>query len=167
VEEATESLSAQITLASNPPLLNRLLYNTAAVLGLPDWLPLAPSRPRIEIVGHGLGSVLGLLATTSLHIAHPDLTIRTTLFSMPKIGDEAFASAVDTTLRTAGTRLDVRRITYGEDILPRLPPAHYGLFHPTLVQDLHLDREEGGLAGGDERLEHGLGPYAGQKIGYC
>lgn len=119
---------------------------------------------EIEIVGHGLGSVLALLSTLAIHQAHPALNCKTALFSMPRIGDDHFAQYVNDILDKSD-ELDFQRIIYGRDHLPSLPPPHYGLVHPSSIREVVLETRDNGREGNKGKLEDGSGPYWGQTIG--
>jgi hypothetical protein len=163
VEDATNALCEHLAILRSPSIYSRVLSKTAGVLGIP-YSPRSAPAPHIEIVGHGLGSVLGLLSSLSLHTQHPELAIHSTLFSMPKAGDQAFAHLVDDILKGSGEdRLQIRRISHGSDPVPSLPPAHYGLFHPLVIRDIRLGQQD--IQVGNGRLEDGLGPFMGQTIG--
>ena len=119
---------------------------------------------EIEIVGHGLGSVLALLSTLAIHQAHPALNINTALFSMPRIGEDHFAQYVNDVLDKSD-HIDVQRIIHGRDPLPSLPPPHYGLVHPSSIREVLLEIEDNGREGKKGKLVDGFGPYWGQTIG--
>lgn len=119
---------------------------------------------EIEIVGHGLGSVLALLSTLAIHQAHPALNCKTALFSMPRIGEDRFAQYVNNVLDKSD-QVDIQRIMYGRDPLPSLPPPHYGLVHPSSIREVLLEIEDNGREGNKGKLEDGFGPYWGQTIG--
>lgn len=124
----------------------------------------APEVKEIEIVGHGLGSVLALFSTLAIHQAHPALYIKTALFSMPRIGDDHFAQYVNDILDKSD-QVEIQRLTYGRDPLPSLPPPHYGLVHPSSIREVLLENEDNGREGKKGKLEDGFGPYWGQTIG--
>jgi hypothetical protein len=154
-------------IAHPPALQTRLLQPFNMVLGyfgLPHISTPVRQIKEIELVGHGLGSVLALLSTVGLHKDHPTTLIRTTLFSMPRIGDNQFAEYVNGILARSDT-LEAQRITYGRDPLPLLPPPLYGLVHPSSILRIVLEAEEDGKEGMKGKLADGFGPYLGQTIG--
>ncbi|OCF30491.1 hypothetical protein I316_07873 [Kwoniella heveanensis BCC8398] len=107
------------------------------------------SRPikKIDIVGHGLGSAIGLLVALSLQLelSNPSLpapssspiAISATLFGLPRVGDKAFAQLIDaltqasTSSTPAHSSLRVHRVTSYADTVAHLPERHLGLSHPS------------------------------------
>lgn len=96
---------------------------------------------------------------------------------MPKIGDQQFAQSVNrlVSARTKDGRLELKRVTNGQDPIPALPPLHLGLEHPSSVSEIVLKGQEGDVGLGSERrggkarielgvLEDGHGPYGGVVI---
>lgn len=102
-----------------------------------------PTIKHVEIIGHGLGAVVGLLAAMSLHLelqhTSPDayanplpaVDITTTMFSAPRVGDRTFAGWVDS-LVLADPSFQVHRVASYADPLVQLPGHHMGMQHPSL-----------------------------------
>jgi hypothetical protein len=164
LEEALDSVHQYIT---HPPTYSSFfsiyLAPISAYFGFP-YNPTPRSIDGIEIIGHGLGSVLALLSTLAIHKDHPYLNIEATMFSMPQMGDEEFGRYVDRLVWQSG-HLNLRRITHGKDVMPTLPPTHYGLDHPASILDVILLQENGRAWDEKPNLKDGLGPYMGQYIG--
>ncbi|WVF67117.1 hypothetical protein IAT40_001862 [Kwoniella sp. CBS 6097] len=107
------------------------------------------SRPikKVDIVGHGLGSAIGLLVAMALQLelSNPSLPapssspidISATLFGLPRVGDRPFAELVDALVATpspsatAHSSLRVHRVTSYADTIAHLPERHLGLSHPS------------------------------------
>jgi hypothetical protein len=165
LQEALDTIDDFI--AHPPTLQDRLLQPVNMVLGyfgLPHISTPVGEIKEIEVVGHGLGSIVALLSTLRLHENHPNILIRTTLFSMPRIGDVQFAQYVNDIL-VKSEELEIQRVTYGRDPLPSLPPPHYGLVHPSSIREVLLEAGESEKEGMKGKLIDGLGPYRGQTIG--
>lgn len=122
-------------------------------------LNLANPIRNVEIVGHGLGSAVGLLTALALDVElstqdengsrsdeyffdPSDIAIRATLFGSPRVGDVAFARWVDQLQSPKGIQkqdkdknekpnLVIHRITSYADTITHLPARHLQLAHPT------------------------------------
>ncbi|WVQ94508.1 hypothetical protein IAU59_001587 [Kwoniella sp. CBS 9459] len=109
----------------------------------------AAPRPikKVDIVGHGLGSAIGLLVAMAfqLELSNPSLPapssspidISATLFGLPRVGNGPFAGLVDTLIESshfsASSRpsLRIHRVTSYADTIAHLPERHLGLSHPS------------------------------------
>lgn len=90
----------------------------------------APEHPikRVDIIGHGLGAAMGLLVSLALEEMTNAISIHTTLFGLPRVGDQAFARLVDD---SHSDRLDIKRVTSFKDSITHFPETHLGLVHPS------------------------------------
>lgn len=133
---------------------------------------------RVEIIGHGLGAAIGLLASLTLDGMTTGFSIHTTLFGLPRVGDQAFANLVD---RVNTGRVDIKRVTSYKDSITHLPETHLGMIHPSkgeiwissdprVVYSCKTVEGENEACGGSVRLgksslmDH-QGPYGGVWLG--
>ncbi|KAG9287317.1 hypothetical protein G9A89_008948 [Geosiphon pyriformis] len=85
-----------------------------------------------SLVGHGLGAVHALL--TALSWSQSSFAVRYAiqvyLFGIPRIGDQKFASAINS---LTAKNIQVQRINYLDDYVPRIPLklSNPPLVHPT------------------------------------
>jgi hypothetical protein len=164
---------------------------------------------HVEIVGHGLGSAIGMLTALALNLdlnqisTKSDLkgrptngrrpvmpSIRATLFGSPRVGNQAFASWVDSMLSSLPSSpppiLVINRITSFADTIPHLPARHLSLAHPSIgeiwlaanpnvgyacrADTSHDESGESSECGGafklqQTRLMDHMGSYAGVWLG--
>lgn len=167
VTEATDALSLLLSQDRSSylstilrSLISTFGYHTSS--GIPE--------PRVEITGHGLGAVLALLSSIRQSTLRPDLEIKGKLFSMPLVGDRAFADSVDHLVLARKGRLDLQRVTNGRDPVSMLPPPHFGLQHPSSISELILagerqnERSQRTINMAGSRLDDSHGPYDGVMI---
>ncbi|EAU90656.1 lipase [Coprinopsis cinerea okayama7 len=76
----------------------------------------------VSLVGHSLGGALSLLDGVSLPLFFPDLTFRTIVYGMPRVGNKAFAEYVN-------RNVDLDRINNQDDFVPIIPGRFLGFQH--------------------------------------
>ncbi|KZO92898.1 alpha/beta-hydrolase, partial [Calocera viscosa TUFC12733] len=84
---------------------------------------------QVQVTGHSLGAAIAIL--DSVHLAHllgPSISVRTTVFGLPRLGNPAWASLVDATL--SGTNPALIHMSNKFDPMPDLPPQLLGWQHP-------------------------------------
>ena len=95
---------------------------------LVEWFyPSNPPIAHVDIVGHGLGGVVGLLVSLALSKSSPEMPITSTLFSLPRMGNPAFAAWVDDKM---DSKFQVYRVVSYADTIPHVPAEHLGVAHP-------------------------------------
>ena len=158
-------------------------------------LQVEPIR-NIEIVGHGLGAAVGLLTSLALKLETTgaasdaytarlnETNIRATLFGLPRVGDEVFASWVDEMVKPpvkGKGGFEVIRVASYADAITHLPGPHHSLEHPNLgevwvgadpriayaCRDAVGESQEcsNSVDVGRATLMDHAGPYAGVTIG--
>lgn len=142
---------------------------------------------KIEITGHGLGAATALLVALAIKLEtangkNPAPAVEATLFGLPRVGDEAFATWVDSL--TEDGHLTIRRVTNGADAVPHLPGRHLNFVHPASASEIWLTDDglvrctaasgsmESELCAASIALSStGLGahsgPYVGVSLGVC
>ncbi|ORY29504.1 hypothetical protein BCR39DRAFT_169167 [Naematelia encephala] len=195
----TPALEALLDLLETPPLplASHIPKNTPRDVLRSFTKHSATPLPikTVEIIGHGLGAAVGLVAAIALHLevtgpasqsyAVPlsPISIRTTLFGLPRVGDESFALWVDGLILSSPDTLQINRITSFADTIPHLPERHLDLAHPSLgeiwigadprmgyaCRSAQLGQESdqcsGGLALQQTSLLDHAGPFGGVWIG--
>ncbi|WVW80015.1 hypothetical protein I302_101988 [Kwoniella bestiolae CBS 10118] len=185
------AMLALLELIENPPLtITSSVHKDIIkeyVTALTQPLPAVRQAPirRIEIIGHGLGSVVGLMVSLALQLERPSpskdsIEITANLLGMPRIGNTHFAHLVDQFTQHHGKRnhpsLRFNRIISYFDTIAHLPERHLGLEHhsnnefwigpdPRVVYwcKSPVGREEcsEGVKLGKTSLMDHLGPYGG------
>ncbi|WRT65581.1 uncharacterized protein IL334_002526 [Kwoniella shivajii] len=139
-----EDPPATTTTSSHSDVLKEYITS----LGSPSSVMTNKPIRKIKIVGHGLGSAIGLLVTLALsmelsnghHLSSSssrsqdhlhDLEISTTLFGLPRVGNIHFARLVDSLIDSRGSSLKMNRITSYGDTITHLPERHLNLTHPS------------------------------------
>lgn len=79
----------------------------------------------VVVTGHSLGAALATLDALMFHDALTNISIQTTTFGSPRVGDQAFADFVDSSLSNEG----FARITNKADPVPHLPPLVLDFVH--------------------------------------
>ncbi|KAI0258631.1 lipase [Gloeopeniophorella convolvens] len=91
----------------------------------------------VAVVGHSLGAALALLDAIFLRLQLPSsVAVRAVCYSMPRVGNQAFADYVDQT-----PRLDVARPTSRRDPVPTVPGRGLGYHHP--AGEVHVQPADG------------------------
>lgn len=103
---------------------------------------------KLIVTGHSLGGALGLLAGLEFYVMGYDPLVIT--YASPRVGDENFASWVDTIFQS--NSIDLRsirngyiRVVHDGDLVPKLPPApffkHAGIVYRITKKDLPQSKE--------------------------
>ena len=82
------------------------------------------NRERVTVIGHSLGAAMALLAALHLHSVVGVSEVIT--FGLPRTGNRAFASAIDSVF---GDRFHF--VVNGKDPVPHLAPRFLGYQHPS------------------------------------
>jgi len=77
----------------------------------------------VTVVGHSLGGALATLCATDLVMEENITSVRLYTFGCPRVGNEAFAKALQ------NTTLVHTRVTHDRDVVPTLPFRHLGFHH--------------------------------------
>ncbi|KAK0452773.1 alpha/beta-hydrolase [Desarmillaria tabescens] len=80
----------------------------------------------VVLTGHSLGSALAMLDALMFNDALANVSIQTTTFGSPRVGNQAFADFADTSL-SSGV---FARMTNKADPVPHLPPIVLDFVHP-------------------------------------
>ena len=149
----TAALLALLDLIESPPVPAMTSSDTFASLLRPfkkrtdsEYTKSVSPKPirKVEIVGHGLGSAIGLLVAAALHLEIstptaqeytlplPLVEISATLFGLPRVGDQSFANWVDSMVLSSLHKVRISRVTSYADTIPHLPERHLELRHPSL-----------------------------------
>jgi len=84
------------------------------------------SISSVTLVGHSLGGAIALLDSVYLPLHLPsDVTFKTVAYGLPRVGNPAFASYVDTNMGSS-----VTHITNMLDPIPTVPPELFGFAQP-------------------------------------
>jgi len=78
---------------------------------------------QVTTVGHSLGAALALLDAVFLPLSLPGIDVNMIGYGVPRVGNQAFASYVD-------SNLNVSRVNNQEDPVPTLPGIFLGFHHP-------------------------------------
>ncbi|KAI0825661.1 lipase [Irpex lacteus] len=107
--------------------------SASAVLAAVNTTLAKYSANHVTVVGHSLGGAIGLLSSFYLSLHLPaSTTFKTVLYGMPRVGNEAFATLIDT-----HPSLSLSRITNRRDPVPILPGRFLGFHHPS--GEVHID----------------------------
>ncbi|KAJ3555043.1 hypothetical protein NM688_g2796 [Phlebia brevispora] len=79
---------------------------------------------QVTMVGHSLGAALSLLDSVYLPLHISDVTFRTIVYGLPRVGNQAFADYVD-------AHATLTHINNEEDPIPILPGMFLGYVHPS------------------------------------
>ncbi|KAK0215107.1 Alpha/Beta hydrolase protein [Armillaria fumosa] len=112
----------------------------------------------VVVTGHSLGAALATLDALMFRDALTNISIQTTTFGSPRVGDQAFANFVDSSLSNEG----FARITNKADPVPHLPPLFLDFVHAQ--GEVHLGDAGAVLCEGQENKSDacadGVGPLA-------
>ncbi len=78
---------------------------------------------KIIVTGHSMGAALAVLCAVDLQYNFPEKDIEAYLFGCPRVGNTAFANSYNKRV------FKTLRITNGNDIVTKLPPAVFGYRH--------------------------------------
>jgi len=78
---------------------------------------------KVTVVGHSLGAALALLDSVYLPLNLPGVTLKMFGYGMPRVGNQAFATFVD-------SNVDLSHVNNKEDLVPILPGIFLGFHHP-------------------------------------
>jgi hypothetical protein len=78
---------------------------------------------KVTMVGHSLGAALSLLDSVYLPLFLPGVTFKMIGYGMPRVGNQAFATFVD-------TNVDLDHVNNKEDVVPTLPGIFLGFVQP-------------------------------------
>ena len=78
---------------------------------------------RVTVTGHSLGAALAVLCAADIRNVYPHKDIEVYLFGCPRVGNKAFADAYNKNV------FKTLRVTNGNDIVAKLPPALFGFRH--------------------------------------
>ncbi|KAI6041882.1 lipase [Pisolithus marmoratus] len=85
----------------------------------------------VTVVGHSLGAAISLMDSVYLPLHLPSgTTVKTIVFGLPRVGNQAFADYVD-------ANLHLIHINNKEDPIPTLPPMILGYVHPS--GEVHIE----------------------------
>jgi len=134
---------------------------------------------NVIVTGHSLGGAVSLLDTVFLHKAlAPGITIQTTLFGLPRAGNQQWADFVDATV-AARPGSSFKYMVNGSDPVPKVPPIELGFRHPAgevfqrtlgTVETVRCPGQENencstGISLFDAIANDHRGPYAGVPLG--
>jgi len=136
----------------------------------------ARSATSITTTGHSLGAALSLLDALYLSIQIPHATVNFIGFGLPRVGNQAFANLIDSTLPSR-----VSHVNNKEDPIPILPGEFLGFVHPSGEKHIMDDNTWVACPGQDNPstkcstgdvpnifegdLSNHDGPYVGVKMG--
>ncbi|KAL1689214.1 Alpha/Beta hydrolase protein [Schizophyllum commune] len=95
-----------------------------AVLAAVRDLLSSKDTKTITTVGHSLGGALAELDSVFLKLNNPDATVNVVTFGKPRVGNEAWAEVVDSTVDS------FKRVDNKHDLIPILPGRGLGSAHP-------------------------------------
>jgi len=100
--------------------------SATAVLAAVKQAMSAHSATSITTVGHSLGAAISLLEVLYLSIQIPSATVSFIGYGLPRVGNQAFASLIDSMLPNR-----VSHVNNKEDVVPILPGEFLGFVHPS------------------------------------
>ncbi|EKM50551.1 uncharacterized protein PHACADRAFT_200498 [Phanerochaete carnosa HHB-10118-sp] len=80
---------------------------------------------KVTMVGHSLGAAISLLDSIYLPLHLSGVSFRTILYSLPRVGNQAFANYVDAHV------ISLTHINNEEDPIPIVPSTELGFHHPS------------------------------------
>ncbi|WWC99153.1 hypothetical protein V866_006048 [Kwoniella sp. B9012] len=142
VSHGNSALSSLLGLIENPPLTVSSFHTDVIkeyVTSLAEPVPAVTHAPikKVEIIGHGLGSVVGLMVSLALKLElelafeqlSNEIDIKANLLGLPRIGNSHFAKLIDNHITRNQPSLQVNRIISYHDTITHLPGRHFGLTH--------------------------------------
>ena len=123
------------------------IFNSPVEKGLPSLqeqlhqlLPTYLSKTtenELHIGAHSMGSAIAVLSFTDTILRFPNLTINTYITGCPRVGDPAFANAINALAKNPNYNFSLWRIANTEDIITTLPPPFIGrhLYSHLLISD--------------------------------
>ncbi|KAF5316580.1 hypothetical protein D9619_006732 [Psilocybe cf. subviscida] len=97
---------------------------------------------KVTLVGHSLGAALSLLESVYLPLFIPGVTFRMIGYGLPRVGNQAFASYID-------SHVTIDHINNKEDVVPILPGRFLGFHHPGGEKHIQDDNSWTVCAGDD------------------
>ncbi|GLB38530.1 putative alpha beta-hydrolase [Lyophyllum shimeji] len=86
---------------------------------------------KVITVGHSLGGAVAMLSALSMRLQLPaDVSVTSTTFGAPRVGDQEFANFFDSKIP------DFRRVNNEKDLVPIIPGRFLGFVHPQ--GEIHL-----------------------------
>ncbi|OCF78071.1 hypothetical protein I204_00006 [Kwoniella mangroviensis CBS 8886] len=142
VSHGDSALSSLLNLIETPPLTVSSSHRDVIkeyVTSLANPVPAAKHAPikKVEIIGHGLGSIVGLMVSFALKLElessmgqlSNEIDIKANLLGLPRIGNSHFAKLIDNHITRNQPSLQVNRIISYYDTITHLPGRHLGLKH--------------------------------------
>ncbi|KAK0452770.1 alpha/beta-hydrolase [Desarmillaria tabescens] len=105
--------------------LDTFLRTAPIVLSIVKYGISSTGATTVVLTGHSLGATLATLDALMLNDALTSVSIRTTTFGSPRIGNQAFADFVDASFSNGS----YARITNKEDPVPHVPLTLMGFVH--------------------------------------
>ncbi|KAF8604804.1 alpha/beta-hydrolase [Ceratobasidium sp. AG-I] len=131
----------------------------------------------VTLTGHSLGGAISLIDALYLSINLPSATLKVVTHGMPRVGNPAFATLVDSRIT------DLSHINNEKDIVPIVPGRGLGFAHPSGEKHIVAPGNWVACAGQDNTdalctigtvsnilvgsLDDHGGPYEGVSIGSC
>lgn len=89
-----------------------------------------PGACRVMVSGHSLGAALAVLCAVDIQYNFPHKDVEVYLFGCPRVGNRAFARSYNKRV------FKTLRVTNGNDIVTKVPPALWGFRHVGI--DIHV-----------------------------
>ncbi|KAK0202313.1 alpha/beta-hydrolase, partial [Desarmillaria ectypa] len=117
--------SAAQSIQVHSGFLDTFLRTASTVLSVVKYALSTTGATNVILTGHSLGATLATLDALMFNDALTNVSIRTTTFGSPRIGNQAFADFVDASF----SKGSYARITNKADPVPRVPPTAFGFVH--------------------------------------
>jgi hypothetical protein len=105
---------------------NEQAKTASTILAAVETAMSAHSTTSITVTGHSLGAAISLLDSLYLSIQIRSATVTFIGYGLPRVGNQAFANLIDSTLSTRVTHINNK-----EDPVPILPGISLGFIHPS------------------------------------